>query len=86
MSDIEDLLVRTFGDERRAPRTPVGTADAIVQLSHRLQLQRRLAVGAAALLSVAAIAGGTLLADGHAARDGKAPSYNASVSAQPRTS
>lgn len=86
MSEIEDLLIRTLHDDRRALRPAVGATQAAVTRSRRLQLQRRLAIGAAALVSVAVIAGGTMLADGGSAQDGKAPSYDASVSAQPRTS
>jgi hypothetical protein len=86
VSAIEELLVRTLNDDRRALPVAAGTAQAAVRESRRLQLQRRLVIGATALLSVAVIAGGTMLADGGSAQDGKAPSYDASVSAQPRTS
>jgi hypothetical protein len=86
MSEIEDLLVRTLHDERRTPPVAVDPVQAAMRRSHRLRLQRRLGVGAVALACVSAIAWGTMLVNGHAAQDGKAPSYDASVSAQPRTS
>jgi hypothetical protein len=86
MSDIEDVLVRTLHDDRRALRTGGGMEPAVLRQSRRLQLRRQLAIGTASLVSVAAIAAGAMLADGGSAPDGKAPSYNASVSAQPRTS
>jgi hypothetical protein len=86
MSDIEDLLVRTLADERLALRPSGSTAQAAVRESRRLQLQRRVAIAATALVSVAVIAGGTMLADGGSAQDGKTPTYDGSVSAQPRTS
>ena len=86
MTDIEDLLERALHDERREVPARAGAVAAVVRGSRRLQLQRRAAIGAAGLASVAAIAAGTMLADGGSARDGKAPSYDASVSAQPRTS
>ena len=86
MTDVEDLLVRTLQDERRALSDSAITAGAVERWSTRLQLRRRLAIGGIALVSVAAIAGGTMLADGGSARDGKAPSYDMSASAQPPTS
>ena len=86
MTDLEELLTRTLKDERRALPLPPGAVPAVARVSRRLQLQRRLALGAAAVVSVALIAGGTMFADGCPARDGKAPSYERSASAQPRTS
>lgn len=86
MNDIENLLVRTLQDDRRALIGSTVTAHRVARAGRRVQLQRRLAIGATALVSVAVIAGGTVLADGGSGRDGKAPSYDASASAQPRTS
>jgi hypothetical protein len=86
MKDLEDVLVRTLQDERRVLPVAAGTPQAVLRAARRLQLRRRLAIGATAFACVAAIAGGTMLADGGSAQDGRAPSYNASVSAQPRTS
>jgi hypothetical protein len=86
VNDVEHLLVRTLHDERRAVATPTGVAVAVQQAARRLELRRRLAVGAAAVVTVIVIAGGTMLADGGSAQDGKVPSFNASVSAEPRTS
>jgi hypothetical protein len=86
MSHVEDLLVRTLIDDRRSVAVPAGVADAVRRAARRLELRRRIAVGAAAIVTVVVIAGGTMLADGGSAQDGKTPSYDASVSAQPRTS
>lgn len=86
MSDVEDLLVRTLTDERRAVASPAGVTESVLRTARRLELRRRLAVGAAAVATIVAIAGGTMLADGGSAQESNVPSYNASVSAQPRTS
>lgn len=86
MSDLEDLLTRTLQDSRRALIPSAVAMQAVARASRRLHLQRRVAVAAAAVVCVALVAGGTMFADGGPAQDGKAPSYETSASAQPRTS
>jgi hypothetical protein len=82
VSDVEDLLVRTLQDERRALGVRPGAADAVQRATRRLELRRRVAIAATAVATVAVIAGGATLADGGSANQGELPSYEASLSTQ----